>query len=168
MTGLGTKFSSVVLSLAGGNLILLGILSGAICLILGMGLPTTAAYIIAVTVAAPAIIQAGVPPLAAHLFVFYYAILSAITPGRGGRLCRSRHRGGQHHANGLYRNEAALVAYIIPFFLLYSQTLMLEGSALDILLALATATIGITALCVGLSGCPTTGIRSTSCFAPPT
>ncbi len=79
-SGFATKFSSFVLSLAHGNMILTAVLTAIICLVLGMGLPTTAAYIITAAIALPALTKIGILPIAAHLFVFYYAILSAITP----------------------------------------------------------------------------------------
>ena len=80
MTGLGVKVTSIILSLAGGKLWIALLLTAAACLILGMEVPTTAAYIICVSVAGPALQQLGLAPLQAHLFVFWYALLSTITP----------------------------------------------------------------------------------------
>ena len=80
MTGLGVKITSIILSLAGGNLWVALLLTAIACLILGMEVPTTAAYVICVSVAGPALQELGLPPLAAHLFVFWYALLSTITP----------------------------------------------------------------------------------------
>ena len=80
MTGLGIKVTSVILGLAGGKLWVALLLTAAACLILGMEVPTTAAYLICVSVAGPALQQLGLTPLQAHLFVFWYALLSTITP----------------------------------------------------------------------------------------
>lgn len=80
LTGLGLKFSDLVVSLGGSSLVLSLILSMVVCIILGMGLPTTASYIIGATVLAPALIKLGLPTFPANLFIFYYACLSAITP----------------------------------------------------------------------------------------
>jgi len=80
MTGLGVKVTSIILGLAGGNLWAALLLTALACLILGMEVPTTAAYVICVSVAGPALIELGLPPLHAHLFVFWYALLSTITP----------------------------------------------------------------------------------------
>ena len=80
LTGLGLKFSSLVISLSGGNIFLALLLTMIASLILGMGLPTAAAYILVATLAAPALEMLGIHKLAAHLFVFYSAMLSSITP----------------------------------------------------------------------------------------
>src|SRR5690606_35398133 len=80
LTGAGLKFASLILSLAGDNLALALVMTMCATIILGMGLPTTAAYLITAAVVAPALIQMCVSPLAAHMFVFYFACLSAFTP----------------------------------------------------------------------------------------
>jgi TRAP-type uncharacterized transport system fused permease subunit len=80
LTGLGGKFAMIIITYSAGNLLLSLLLTMVITLILGMGLPTTAAYAISATMLAPALIKMEVPPLAAHLFVFYFACLSALTP----------------------------------------------------------------------------------------
>lgn len=80
MTGLGVKVTSIILGLAGGKLWIALLLTAVACLILGMEVPTTAAYVICVSVAGPALQDLGLPPLHAHLFIFWYALLSTITP----------------------------------------------------------------------------------------
>ena len=79
-TGLGVKVTSAILAVSGGQLWAALLLTGIACLILGMEVPTTAAYVISVAVAGPALIELGLPPLVTHLFVFWYALLSTITP----------------------------------------------------------------------------------------
>jgi TRAP-type uncharacterized transport system fused permease subunit len=80
MTGLGVKITSIILGMAGGNLWIALLLTAMACLVLGMEVPTTAAYVICVSVAGPALQKLGLPELHAHLFVFWYALLSTITP----------------------------------------------------------------------------------------
>ncbi|GAI84569.1 unnamed protein product, partial [marine sediment metagenome] len=80
LTGLGLKFTGIILEFGAGSVFLTLLLAMATCYILGMGMPTTAAYIMVAVMAAPALIQLGVPVLAAHLFVFYSALISGITP----------------------------------------------------------------------------------------
>src|SRR5699024_10668078 len=80
LTGLGVSFTTIMLDLTGGQLSLLLLLTMISCIILGMGLPTSAAYIMAATVAAPVLIESGISVLPAHLFVFYFATLSTLTP----------------------------------------------------------------------------------------
>ena len=80
MTGLGVKVTSAILSFSGGQLWAALLLTALACLILGMEVPTTAAYVICISVAGPALQELGLPPLTAHLFVFWYALLSTITP----------------------------------------------------------------------------------------
>lgn len=79
-TGLGLRLSSYIVSISGGNVFLAMVLVMACCIVLGMGMPTTAAYIIAAAVMVPALIELGIVPIAAHMFVFYFACLSMVTP----------------------------------------------------------------------------------------
>lgn len=80
MTGIGVRFTSIVFQLSGGNLFMMLLMIMLACIVMGMGLPSTAAYIIAASIGAPALVSAGIPELAAHMFVFYFAIMSFITP----------------------------------------------------------------------------------------
>lgn len=160
MTGLGTKFSSMVMSLAQGNMLLLGIFTAIICLVLGMGLPTTAAYIITVTVAAPALIKSGVAPLAAHLFVFYYAILSAITPP----VCGASYAGASIAKapvmkTGFTAVKLGIVAYVVPFFFINNQAIIAQGAGIDIIQSVITAIIGVALIAMGIQNITFTGTR---------
>jgi len=103
LTGIGYKFINVITALAGSNLLLLMAMLMVTCIILGMGVPTAPAYIIVATLGAPALMKAGVPIIAAHMFVYFYAILSVITPPglRGGR-----HRGNQRYEDRGDSHEA--------------------------------------------------------------
>ena len=80
LTGLGLKFSSIVLDYAGGSLLLTAIFTALVVWIVGLAVPVTASYIICAVIAAPALIKLGVPDFAAHMFIFYYAVLSEVSP----------------------------------------------------------------------------------------
>ena len=80
LTGLGLKFSSIVIDYAGGSLLLTAIFTALVVWIVGLAVPVTASYIICAVIAAPALIKLGVPDFAAHMFIFYYAVLSEVSP----------------------------------------------------------------------------------------
>lgn len=165
MTGLGTKFSSMVMALAQGNMLLLGIFTAIICLVLGMGLPTTAAYIITVTVAAPALIKSGVVPLAAHLFVFYYAILSAITPPvAGAAYAGASIAKAPVMKTGFTAVKLGIVAYMVPFFFINNQAIIAQGAGVDILQSLVTAIIGVVLIAMGAQNMTFTGKKPNIVF----
>ena len=154
LTGLGLKFSSLVVSLSGGNLFLALLLTMAASLILGMGLPTAAAYILVATLAAPALEQLGVNKLAAHLFVFYSAMLSSITPPVA---LAAYAAAGLARANpfaiAVVACQFGVVAFIIPYFFAYSPALLgVDASVATIVLAALTSIIGALCLAVAVQG----------------
>lgn len=144
LTGLGVKLSDVIVSLGQNNLFLCLFFSMVVCIILGMGLPTTAAYVLGAAVLAPALISLGLPPLVAHLFVFYFACLSAITPPVCVAVFMSS---GLAQANwlkvGVISCLVGLPAFVVPFTFSYNPALLLQGSLLDILVGTVTALIGV-------------------------
>lgn len=153
LSGLGIKLALFIIEMSGGIPLLALIYAMAISLILGMGLPTTPAYIINAAVVAPALIQIGITPLPAHLFVFYFSCIAVITPP----VCMAAFAGaGIARANPMAVAATAcklgIVAFIIPFMFVYAPSLLLEGSWAWILLAVATATTGVWALASGLQG----------------
>jgi TRAP transporter 4TM/12TM fusion protein len=153
LTGMGLKLSSFIISISGENVWLALILTAVIALIMGMGLPTTAAYIVVGTMAAPALVEMGLLPLAAHLFVFYFAIISAITPPVAL---------AAYAAAGIAKDDPmkigftavrlTLGAFIIPFLFAMDPTLIARGNFLSIAWATLTATIGMIALAGGAIG----------------
>ncbi|MEK3935612.1 TRAP transporter permease [Sporosarcina sp. FSL W7-1349] len=153
MTGIGLRFSGLLLELAGGNLLLLCILTMFASIILGMGLPPVACYLILAILAAPAMTQMGVPPLAAHLFIFYFGTLSAITPPvaiaayAAAGIAKASPMKVSVQACGL-----GLVAFIIPFMFVYGPELILQGSAWGIIYATVTAIIGVFGLSIAIEG----------------
>ncbi len=151
MTGLGYNFSSIMVSLAGGNKPILLCLAAATAVILGMGMTVTAAYLLTVALAAPALIQLGLDPLVAHFFVFYYAVLSFLTPP----VCLAAYaaaaianaRMSQVALNSM---KLGIVAYIVPFVIAYEPYLLLKGDLVRILWGVAMTSIGICLLCMGV------------------
>lgn len=152
-TGLGLKFSGLVIAAAGGDLVLSLVFVMAASLILGMGLTTSAAYILTVILGGPVLIELGVHPLAAHMFVFYYACLSTITPPVAlASFAGAAIAGSKPFATGFESMRLAAVAYLVPFFFVFSPELIWKGSIGAISLAAFSATIGTMALGSGLMG----------------
>ncbi|MBU1743755.1 MAG: TRAP transporter permease [Proteobacteria bacterium] len=152
-TGLGLKFSGLVITAAGGNLILTLVFVMAASLVLGMGLTTSAAYILTVILGGPVLVGLGIHPLAAHMFVFYYACLSCITPPVAlAAFAAASIANSKPFATGFESMRLAAVAYLVPYFFVYSPVLIWKGSAEQILLATLTATLGTVALGSGIMG----------------
>ncbi len=153
LTGLGLSFTGFVLSLAQNSLILALLFMMIAGIVLGMGLPTTPAYIVQVALLVPAIVKLGVPVEAAHLFALYFAVLSAITPPVALAV---------YAANGLSRAslmdtswaavKLGLTGYIIPFMFVYGPSLLLIGGPLEIIQTSITASIGVVCLAGALHG----------------
>ncbi len=153
ITGLGVRFSSVILAIANGNFYLVAILTALICIVLGMGLPTTAAYVIAVAVASSTMINIGVPALAAHMFVFYFACISTITPPvAASSYTAATIAQSPVMKTGLYATMLGIAGYIVPFIFISSQELLMKGSVGGILLAVVTALIGLYAVANAAEG----------------
>ncbi|MFC4246981.1 TRAP transporter permease [Natribaculum luteum] len=147
LTGLGLKFSSIVASVSGGVLIIGLLLTMITAIILGMGLPTTAAYVVVAALGAPALTELGVELLAAHLFIFYFAIISAITPPiMLAVFTASSIADSDPWKTGLAAIGIALVGFLIPFMFVYGPELILIGSSIDIVLAVTTAVLGVLAV----------------------
>ncbi|MBS9405064.1 TRAP transporter permease [Halomonas sp. TRM85114] len=147
LTGVGARFSSLLLGLAGVSQLLALMFAMCISILLGMGMPTTAAYAVAASVVAPGLINIGIQPLVAHFFVFYFAVVSAITPPVA---LASYAAAGISGANAMGTSVASfkigLAAFIVPFMFFYSPAMLMEGSWFQILRVGATATLGIVLL----------------------
>lgn len=147
MTGLGLRISTIVLDLSGGSLWLAAPLAAISSLILGMGIPTTANYVIQATLVAPAFVSMGVPLLAAHLFVFYYGLLADVTPPVAlAGFAASGIAQSDPFRTGVEGFRFGFAKYAVPFLFLMHQGLLLEGGLLNIISATLAAIIGITAL----------------------
>ena len=153
LTGLGLVFSQILLSVSGGSMHLLLLLTAAASIILGMSMPVTASYIILAVLAAPALVEAGVPEIAAHLFIFYFAILSFITPPVcvavyiASAIARSKPMETALHAMKL-----GVVAYVVPFVFVADPALLMHGTSGGIALAFVAAVVGFIGLAVALQG----------------
>ena len=153
MTGLGLKFSNLLIALSGGSLPVLLILTMIAALILGMGMTTTSVYIILSVLVAPALIKMHIQPLAAHLFVFYFGILSAITPpiATASYAAASVAKDDPMRL-GWVAWKIGLSGYILPFMFIVSPELLMMGNLMSILLATVSGVMGIYALSVALEG----------------
>jgi len=152
-TGLNLRFSSMLVAMAGGNLFVLLIYAMLGSIVLGMGLPTTPVYIIMAALVAPALITLGVPNLAAHLFVFYYGVMSAITPPVGVAFyVASGIAEAKQMKTGFMAWRTALPGFILPFVFAYNQGILLQGSPLECIVQIFFCFVGIVALAIGLEG----------------
>lgn len=156
LTGLGLKFSSIVIDLAGGNLLLTAIFTALVVWVIGLAVPVTASYIISAVIAAPALTRLGVPAFAAHMFVFYYAVLSEVSPPTAlSPFAAAAITGGDPYRTTLQSWKYTLPAFLVPFaFVLHPAGigLLLEGSVLQIVHVTVAAFIGIAALACGVQG----------------
>ena len=153
-TGVGLKLASGLLDLSGGLLLPSMFLTMITAIILGMGVPTTANYVITSTIAAPALLQLGVPILAAHMFVFYFGIIADVTPPVAlAAYAGAGISGGNALKTGVNASKLAIAAFIIPYMFVLSPELLLMGDLdIDLLLSIVTALIGMIALSSSLIG----------------
>ncbi len=153
MTGVGVKFGSIVVGLSQGNLFFTLVLTAVICLFLGTGLPTTASYIITAAVGVPALLKLGADPLGAHLFVFYFAAISTITPPVAGAVYTAcGFSGSPVMATGWTATRLGISAYIVPFLFVYHPVLLWKGGWLEITQATVSAIVGVAAVSMALIG----------------
>ena len=153
LTGTGLKFASGIIALSGGILPIALILTMGSSLILGMGLPTAAAYLICAAVIVPALTGLGVPALTGHLFIFYFACLSAITPPVALAAFTAASLGKTKPMGvALTAVRLGIVAFIVPFMFVYAPSLLWQGSLPEILGTLATSLCGVFFLGSALQG----------------
>ncbi|MYN13164.1 TRAP transporter fused permease subunit [Pusillimonas sp. TS35] len=164
LTGLGLKFSGIVIDYAGGSLLLTAIYTALVVWIIGLAVPVTASYIICAVITAPALIKLGVPDFAAHMFIFYYAVLSEVSPPTAlSPFAASAITGGDPYKTTMQCWKYTIPAFLVPFIFVLDpsgQSLLLMGSTkalaaanwLEILQVTATAAVGIFALAVGFQG----------------
>lgn len=149
LTGLGAGIATLLESLAGGSVLILLVLSMIVCVILGMGMTTLAAYLILALLVAPVLVKLGVVPIAAHLFIFYFGSLSLITPPVAiGAYAAAAVAGSEPMQTGFNAWRIALIAFIVPYFFVFNPALVLQGSTETIVLAAGTAIIGT--VCFGM------------------
>jgi TRAP transporter 4TM/12TM fusion protein len=154
LTGLGGKFSELLIDIAGNNLLFALIATMLVALILGMGMPTTAAYAIGASVLAPALIRLGVAPLAAHMFLFYFAVISAVTPPVAlAAFAAASIAKAPMWATGVQATRLSIAGFLIPYMFVYGPPLLLgQAHWLESALALVTGSIGTLCLAAAVIG----------------
>ena len=151
--GLGYRISSILTSVAGTSMLLLLVLTMVVSLIMGMGVPTTAAYLVLASLVAPTMIQLGIPPLAAHMFIFYFGCISSITPPVAlAAYAGAGLAGCDPNKTGYKAFRLAFCSFLMPYLFVYNPVLLMEGGVLDILWSLVTALIGAYLLASGFEG----------------
>lgn len=153
MTGLGLRFSSLILDLGGQNLGMILFLIMLTSILLGMGLPTVGAYIIQVSLTVPVLTSLGIVPLASHLFVFYFATLSAITPpvAVAAYAAAAIAKSGPM-ATAMIAIRLAIAGFIVPFMFVLDPALLLQGDWYHVLIAVVTGCIGVYLLSAAVEG----------------
>jgi TRAP transporter 4TM/12TM fusion protein len=156
LTGLGLKISGLIVDLAGGHLFLTVFYSALAIWMLGLAVPVTASYIIAAVMVAPAMTKVGVPDLAAHMFIFYYAVLSEVSPPTAlSPFAAAAITGARPVPTMMLTWKYTLPAFVFPFAFTLSKQgmgLLLQAPMTDILMSTGTAVVGILALAAGLGG----------------
>jgi TRAP transporter 4TM/12TM fusion protein len=153
LTGIGLRMSELIITLSQGNLFLALLLTALGSIVLGMGLPTTAAYVVLAALGAPALTQLGVPVLSAHLFIFYFGCISNVTPPVAlAAYAASGIAGSPPLRTALTAMVLASAGFLVPFMFVYGPPLLLVGSPGEILLAVGTAVAGVTALAASTMG----------------
>lgn len=153
ITGIGVRLSGVLIAIAGQSQLLALFFAMCVAIVLGMGMPTTAAYAVAASVIAPGLIRMGIDPLTAHFFIFYYAVMSAITPP----VALAAYAGAAIAQSDPMRTSVesfkiGLAAFVVPFMFFYNSALLMQGEAIAILHVLFTAVMGIFLLASAVMG----------------
>ncbi|MFH1123621.1 MAG: TRAP transporter fused permease subunit [Pseudomonadota bacterium] len=153
LSGLGQKLSMGLIQMSGGSLIILLVITAAACFVLGMGMTSLPIYIMLAVLVAPALEKVGVLPIAAHLFIFYWGLVSFITPP----VCIAAFvaaaiAGSKPFETGWNATRLGITTFVLPFMFVYGPALLLVGSPLDVIQALFTSILGTAAFAAGLAG----------------
>ena len=153
LSGFTSKLPLLLVSLAGGNVLLLLVLTALVSILLGMSLPTTVVYVTLAVLVGPALAELGIVPLAAHLFLFYFGMLSLITPPD----CLATYAAAAIAKSDFWKTgwtgmRLGVVAYVVPFVFVFHPALILHGGIVDIALAVLTASTGVVLLAIGCAG----------------
>jgi TRAP transporter 4TM/12TM fusion protein len=153
LTGLAFGLTLQLVAASGGSLAILLVATAAVGILLGMGMPTVGVYVILATLAAPALIQAGLAPMQAHMFVLYFGMMSMVTPPVAlAAFAAANLAGADAWRTGWTATRVGWCAYIIPFLFAASPTLLLMGNPLDITLSAVTALLGVLMGAAGVVG----------------
>jgi TRAP-type uncharacterized transport system fused permease subunit len=153
LTGLGFTLTLTLLNIGQSNALLLLVLTAIVSIILGMGMPTTAVYVLLAVLVAPGLAQLGILPIAAHLLIFYFGMLSMITPP----VCMASYAAASigktdPEKTGWEAMRLCTIAYVVPFSFVFSPSLLLIGHWYEVALSVVTAIIGAILLGVGIVG----------------
>ena len=152
-TGVAGKVTSIIFTAASGSLIGALVATMVVCTVLGMGMPVPSAYIVTAVLAGPPLAALGVTPMAAHLFILYYASLSAITPPVAvANFAAASIAQVNPNQVGLHAVRFGIVAFVIPFFFVYRPELLLVGSAVDVVRVIALSGLGVFLIAGALGG----------------
>ncbi|MFH1490384.1 MAG: TRAP transporter fused permease subunit [Pseudomonadota bacterium] len=153
ISGVGFALTLALVQIAGHNLAVLLILAAVVCIILGMGMPTIGVYVLLATLVAPALVEVGVVPIAAHLFILYFGMLSFITPPVAiGAFAAATLSGASPMRTGFAAMRFGWLAFVIPFMFVLSPTLLMQGRPAMIVINLASAMCGVWIVSMGIIG----------------
>lgn len=153
LTGMGLRLSGLLVDVAGNSLPLLLVLTMVASLILGMGVPTLGAYVVLAVLVAPSLVQLGVEPLAAHLFIFYFGVISVITPPVCmGAFAAAAISGAHPMKTGLTAFRLGITVFIVPYIMVYHPAMILDGTPLEIAQVAVTGLVGAAGLAAALEG----------------
>lgn len=153
ITGLGFGLTYFLVELGQGNLFLLLVISAVVCIVLGMGMPTVGVYLLLAVLVAPSLIQVGVEPIAAHLFIFYLGMMSMVTPPIAiGAFFAASIAKANPMKTALTSMRLGWTAYIIPFLFVTTPSLLLIGETSQIVITVISALVGVWAISVGFAG----------------
>jgi TRAP-type uncharacterized transport system fused permease subunit len=153
VSGLAFAFAAYLVELGGQSLILLLLLAAVVSIILGMGLPTIGVYVMLAVLVAPALVKVGVPPLAAHLFILYFGMMSLITPPVApAAFVAAAIAQAPSMATGWTAMRFGWSSYIVPFLFIYAPAILMKGSVVDIVVVTLTSLFGIWLICAAMVG----------------
>jgi len=153
VSGLGLKFTQQVIELAGGNLLILLVLTGVSAIILGMGITTTAVYITVAALIVPALIKVGIEPIAAHMFAFYFGVVSTITPPVAlAAFAAAAIAKTSPMATAVESTRVGIAKYLVPLAFVYNPSLLLVGPTWLSIVSTVLVVVGLWVLSTGLEG----------------
>ena len=153
MTALGSRFTSIIIDLSAGNIYAALVLVMVSSIVLGLGLPTTICYVLLATLAAPALVDLGIPPLAAHMFILYFGMMSMVTPPDAmAAYAGAAIAGADMMKTGITASLFSLSGYLLPFMFVLSPAFLMIGTWPEILVALVRGAAGVTVLGAVVAG----------------
>jgi TRAP transporter 4TM/12TM fusion protein len=153
ISGLGFSLTLFLVNVGGDNVLVLLLLSAAVCIVLGMGMPTVGVYVLLAALVAPALVKVGIPPMAAHMFVMYFGMMSMITPPVAlAAFAAASLAQTDPMKTGWAAVRFGWVAYIIPFLFVRAPSLLLIGDPMSIAVAILTAVAGVWMVCAAFAG----------------